>query len=110
MLAVLVFAAVGRNAHAEALDPAAVAGTAGPFLLALLVGWLASRAWRAPLRWPVAAGVWGGTVLVGLALRAAFTHRLPPTFVLITAVSLAILLLGWRALALAVIRTRRRNA
>lgn len=57
------------------------------------------RAWRAPLRLPVGVALWAGTVLIGLGLRAAFTHRLPPTFALVTAVSLALFLLGWRAVA-----------
>ena len=37
--------------------------------------------------------------MVGLGTRAAFLHRLPLTFALITAASLALLLLGWRAVA-----------
>jgi hypothetical protein len=43
--------------------------------------------------------VWAGVVIVGLGVRALFTHRLPLTFVLIAAASLAVLLLGWRAVA-----------
>ena len=99
MLAVLVFAAVGRSSHAEGLDAFEVLGTAAPFLLGLLLGWLVVRAWRAPLRLLVGVAVWAGVVLVGLSVRAAFLHRLPLTFVLITAASLALFLLGWRAVA-----------
>lgn len=99
VLAVLVFAAVGRSSHAEVVDALGVLSTAVPFLLGLLVGWLAARAWRAPLRLPVGVAVWAGTVVVGLGVRAAFTHRLPLTFVLVAATSLAVLLLGWRAVA-----------
>ena len=43
-----------------------------------------------------------GTVVLGLLLRAGFTGRLPLTFAVIALVSLAVLLLGWRALSLAV--------
>ncbi len=50
--------------------------------------------------------MWGGAVIVGLGVRAAFTHRLPLTFVLVAAVSLALLLLGWRAVALLIARSR----
>ncbi|MGH3869164.1 MAG: DUF3054 domain-containing protein [Pseudonocardiaceae bacterium] len=99
VLAVVVFAAVGRSSHAEVVDAFGVLSTAVPFLLGQLVGWLAARAWRAPLRLPVGVAVWVGTVVVGLGVRAAFTHRLPLTFVLVAAVSLAVLLLGWRAVA-----------
>ncbi len=97
VLAVLMFAAVGRTSHAEVAAVVGVLTTAAPFLLGLLVGWLVVRAWRAPLRLPVGVAVWAGTVVVGLATRAAFTHRLPLTFALVATASLALLLLGWRA-------------
>lgn len=99
VLAVLVFAAVGRSSHAEVLDAFGVLTTAAPFLLGLLLGWLVVRVWRAPLRWSAGVAVWAGVVVVGLGIRAAFTHQLPLTFVLIAAASLALLLLGWRAVA-----------
>jgi hypothetical protein len=109
VLAVLVFAAVGRGSHAEALDAAGLSGTAAPFVAGLLVGWLAGRAWRAPTRMRTGAVVWVGATVIGLALRAALTHRLPPTFVLITAVSLAVLLFGWRGITFAVRHARPRT-
>jgi hypothetical protein len=107
VVAVLVFAAVGRSSHAEGVTAAGVLETAAPFLLGLLVGWLAGRLWRAPLSLPLGALGWAGTVVVGLAVRAAFTHRLPVSFVLVAAVSLAVFLLGWRAVALLVTRATR---
>ncbi len=106
VLAVLVFAALGRSSHAEGVDAFGVLITAMPFLLGLLVGWLAVRAWRAPLRLPVGVAVWAGVVVVGLGVRLAFTHRLPLTFVLIAAASLALLVLGWRAVARLIARPR----
>jgi hypothetical protein len=99
VLAVLAFAAVGRSSHSEVVNLWGLLSTAAPFGLGLLVGWLVSRAWRAPLRLPVGALVWASTVIVGLGVRAAFTHRLPLTFVLIVTAGLGLLLLGWRALA-----------
>jgi len=104
VLAVLVFAAVGRSSHGEVVDAFGVLTTAAPFLLGLLLGWMVVRAWRAPSRLPVGVTVWAGVVLVGLGVRAAFTHRLPLTFVLIVAASLALFLLGWRAVARALVR------
>jgi hypothetical protein len=50
--------------------------------------------------------VWAGVVIVGLGLRAGFTHRLPLTFALIAAASLALFLLGWRAVARFIARSR----
>jgi peptidoglycan/LPS O-acetylase OafA/YrhL len=109
VLAVLVFAAVGRTSHAE-VDALGTLTTAVPFLLGLLVGWLVVRAWRAPRRLPVGVAVWVGVVVVGLGVRAAFTHRLPLTFALIAAASLALLLLGWRAMAQPIARSCRQRA
>ncbi|HEV7450221.1 MAG TPA: DUF3054 domain-containing protein [Pseudonocardiaceae bacterium] len=97
VLAVLMFPAVGRSSHGEVVDAFGVLTTAAPFLLGLLLGWMVVRAWRAPLRLPVGVAVWAGVVIVGLGVRAAFTHRLPLTFVLIASASLALFLLGWRA-------------
>jgi Protein of unknown function (DUF3054) len=99
VLAVLVFAAVGRRSHAEVVDAYGVLATAAPFLLGLLLGWLVVRVWHAPLRLSVGVAVWAGIVIVGLGVRTGFTHRLPLTFVLITAAVLALFLLGWRAVA-----------
>ncbi len=110
VLAVLVFAAVGRSSHAEGVTALGVLTTAVPFLLGLLVGWLVGRAWRTPLRLPVGVAVWVGTVAVGFGVRAAFTHRLPLTFVLVAGTSLALFLLGWRAVAHMIARPRRQNA
>ncbi len=110
VLAVLVFATVGRSSHAEGVDALGVLTTAVPFLLGLVVGWLGGRAWRGPLRLPVGVTVWLGTVVVGLGVRAAFTHRLPWTFALVAATSLAVLLLGWRAVALVIARWHPQNA
>lgn len=102
VLAVLVFATVGRRSHAEGVDAVGILITAAPFLVGLLVGWLVVRAWRAPFRMPVGLAVWAGVVVIGLGLRVAFTHRLPVPFVLVAAASLALLLLGWRSVALVI--------
>ena len=45
-----------------------------------------------------------GTAVLGLLLRFAFTERLPLSFAVVTVISLGVLLLGWRALSLAVAR------
>ncbi len=109
VVAVLVFAGIGRSSHAEGVTALGVLDTAAPFLLGLLAGWLGGRGWRAPAG--IRAGCWalGGTVLVGMAVRGALTGRLPWTFVLVATVSLAVFLLGWRLLML-LVRRRAGNA
>jgi hypothetical protein len=113
LVAVLAFATVGRRSHAEGLTALGVLDTAAPFVLGLLAGWLAGRVWRAPTGLRPGLAAWAGTVIIGLAVRAAFTHRLPPSFVLVATLSLAVFLLGWRGVALLVThltRSRRRSA
>jgi hypothetical protein len=98
VVAVLVFAAVGRRTHAEANALLGLLATAGPFLVGLAAGWATARVWRAPLALRTGLLVWLVTVIVGLAVRFAFTDRLPITFVVVVTLSLAVLL-GWRAVA-----------
>ena len=109
LIAVLVFAAIGRSSHQERLALLGVATTAAPFLVGLLVGWGAGRVWRDPAR-PM-SGWWavGGAAVVGLALRYLLTDRLPWTFVLVATVSLAVMLQSWRLVVLAVLRGRGRS-
>jgi hypothetical protein len=99
LVAVLVFAAVGRSSHAERITVAGVLETGGPFLVGLVVGWLAARVWRAPTALSLGAVAWAGTAVVGLAVRALLTHRLPLSFVLVATLSLGVFLLGWRLVA-----------
>ncbi|WP_216637809.1 DUF3054 domain-containing protein [Actinoalloteichus hymeniacidonis] len=99
VLAVLVFAFVGRRNHAEATDLGDVVTTAAPFLGGLALGWLATKAWREPTRLAVGVGVWAGVVLGGLAIRAITVGIPPVSFALVTTAVLGVFLIGWRAAA-----------
>ncbi len=99
LAAVLVFVVAGRRTHVEGLDPVGLLVTAAPFLVGLVAGWALARAWRSPVTLGTSVLVWAATVAGGLALRAAITGRLPLAFALVAAGTLAVLLLGWRALA-----------
>jgi Protein of unknown function (DUF3054) len=100
--AVIVFAAVGRSTHGESGDLLGLLGTAAPFLIGLAAAWATPIVRAQPTGWRAGAVVLAGAGVLGLLLRAGFTDRLPPTFALIALVSLAVLVLGWRALSLAV--------
>jgi hypothetical protein len=101
--AVLWFAAAGRSSHAESGGVLGVLGTAWPFLAGAAVGWVAVRAWRAPLRaWPTGVAVWAAAWALGLALRGLSGDGLAAPFVAVSAVVLAVLLIGWRGVATAV--------
>lgn len=106
-LLVVLFAVIGRASHAEPLSPIGVATTAWPFLAALGAGWLATLAWRDPIR-PVRTGlgVWAITVAGGMLLRAVTAAGVAVAFVIVAAVTLLVLLVGWRLL---ITRVRRRR-
>lgn len=107
-LLVLLFAVIGRASHAEHLSVAGVAETAWPFLAALVVGWLVTLAWRAPLA-PVRTGlgVWAVTLVGGMLLRAAAGQGTAVAFLVVASLVLVLLLVGWRALMVLLRRGRR---
>jgi hypothetical protein len=102
VIAVVVFAAVGRISHAEAESLSGLLATAAPFLIGLVASWATPVVRAHPVGFRAGAVVLAGTAVLGLLLRAAFTWRLPPSFAVVTVVSLAVLLIGWRALSLLV--------
>ncbi|WP_433294292.1 DUF3054 domain-containing protein [Pseudonocardia sp. CA-142604] len=102
VIAVVVFAAVGRISHAEAESLSGLLATAAPFLIGLVASWATPVVRAHPVGFRAGAVVLAGTAVLGLLLRAAFTWRLPLSFAVVTVVSLAVLLIGWRALSLLV--------
>nr|WP_246376650.1 DUF3054 domain-containing protein [Conyzicola lurida] len=107
---VLVFVLIGRASHDENPVLGALV-TYWPFLVALVVGWLGTRAWRAP-RAVVKTGVpvWIVTVVGGILLRLASDQGVQLSFVIVTSVVLGIFLVGWRGAAALVTRSRRSRA
>jgi hypothetical protein len=111
LVAVIVFAAIGRASHGED-GLAGLVATAAPFLAAALAAWATPWARAEPVSVRAGFLTVGVTAVLGLLLRWGFTGHVPPwTFVLVTIASLAVLMLGWRAVA-AVTRSRvaRRSA
>ena len=102
VVAVVVFAAIGRMSHAEPDDLLGLLGTAAPFLVGVMAMWATPAVRANPIGIRAALTVWAGTVVVGLLIRAGFTWSLPFSFVVVTAVALGVLLMGWRALSAAV--------
>lgn len=105
---VLVFAVIGRASHDE--DPLGFLLTAWPFLVALVVGHaLAALVPARPRRpWSLGWGVivWVVTVAGGMLLRIATGDTAETPFLIVAALVLAALLLGWRLIALLVRRYR----
>lgn len=105
---VLAFAATGRASH----DSDVWSGlwqTAWPFLAGLAAGWLVTLAWRAPTA-PVRTGlgVWAVAVAGGMLLRWASGQGTALPFILVASATLLVALVGWRLIASAVRRARRR--
>lgn len=105
VLAVVVFVVVGRDTHDEAGTVAGVTETAAPFLIALVVAWAVTRAWRRPAAISTGASVAALTVTVGMLLRRLlFDEGTAFAFVVVASVFLALTLVGWRAAARAASR------
>jgi hypothetical protein len=105
---VVAFAAIGRASH----DSDVWLGlwqTTWPFLAGLLLGWVLTRAWRAPLALQRGWGIWGAALVGGMLLRLASGQGTALPFVLVAAATLLVLLVGWR-LAAHGMRSRRRRA
>lgn len=103
---VVAFALTGRASHDEDLW-SGLWTTAWPFLAGLALGWLVTLAWRAPaapLR--TGLGVWAVTLTGGMLLRAASGQGTAVAFIVVAAVVLLVLLVGWRGIA-ALVRRRR---
>lgn len=104
---ILLFAAIGRDAHQRGEIITGVLATAWPFLAGAAVAWLALRLWRGPLAlWPAGVAVWLGTVAVGMLLRALTGQVVVLPFVIVALLSLAVFLLGYRLLFAATRRFR----
>jgi len=109
LVLVVVFVLVGRRSHAEALDIAGIGATVWPFVVAALVGWAVARAWRSPVAvWPTGVIVWAVTVVGGLALRVLAGDTAQVPFMIVATVTLAVFLIGWRAIVALVRRLRGR--
>ena len=106
VICILVFAIVGRSSHAETTDLAGVLSTAWPFLAGYALGLTLARSWRHPVARPSALILWASTVVVGMAFRVLTGAGVQLSFVVVTALVLGLLLLGWRGLWSLVQRAR----
>jgi hypothetical protein len=101
VVAVLVFVALGRRSHDEGGNAVSETVTvAAPFLLALALGWLEARAWRAPRALATGVIVWVVTVALGMVLRRfVFDRGTATSFIVVATLVTGALLLGWRLVA-----------
>ena len=104
VVALVVFAAVGRLNHAESADLLGLLATTAPFAVGLAAAWATPLVRTDPSGLRAGAAALAGTVVLGLGLRAAFTGDLPFSFAVVTVISLAVLMFGWRVLSSVVAR------
>lgn len=103
---ILVFAAIGRDAHQRGDIFTGVLLTAWPFLAGAALARLSVRVRRRPLSIPAGLVVWLGAVAGGMILRAITGQTVVVAFVIVALVSLGVLLVGYRALLALVRRFR----
>ncbi len=111
-VSVVVFVAIGRDAHHHVVGVAGIASTAWPFLAGVAVGWAAVAVVAARGRRRlglVSAGlvVWPVTVAVGMVLRVMAGQGTEAAFVAVALAFVGLFLLGWRLAALVAVRVRR---
>ncbi len=107
-LLILVFAAIGRDAHQRGDVVSGVLITAWPFLAGAAVAWIAGRTWRRPLSLASGIVIWLGAVSVGMILRAITGQTVVVAFVIVALLSLGLFLVGYRAV-LTLVRRRKRS-
>ncbi len=108
---IVIFVLVGRRSHHEDAGLAGFVRVAWPFAVGLVVATAVGVLAR--LRpWSSGLVAWSGTVVVGMALRIGVQDRgFKSGFVIVTTLFLALTMLGWRAVAWAVVpRVRRARA
>jgi hypothetical protein len=100
---------LGRSSHDEGNGVASVLNIAAPFLIGLAVGWLLTPRTRTdPFAVATGVPVWLATVIIGVLLRwFAWDRGTALSFVIVAALFLGLLIVGWRVIAAAASRPRR---
>jgi hypothetical protein len=95
--AVILFAVIGTRSH-DGGGAGEVLTVAAPFAVGTVFGWLLSPVARvAPTSVRAGWQVWAATMVIGvLARRLVFGRGTAVPFVVVTAVVLAVLIVGWR--------------
>lgn len=109
-VAITIFVAIGRASHEEGYDPAAFLHTLWPFLVGAAAGWSITYVYahvrssdffghdfRPDRVVPVGLVIWFCTVTVAMILRFILSQGVAVSFVVVATVTLAVFLLGWRA-------------
>ena len=97
---IIAFVAIGREEHNSGSSIAGVLETAAPFLIALAIGWLGTRAWQNPTGVGRGLGIWLVTILAGMNLRHyVFDDGTATAFIIVASAFTLAGLAGWRLAA-----------
>jgi hypothetical protein len=100
LTSVLVFVAMGRATHETGTSLSGYVEVAAPFVIGLVVGWIATRAWREPMSVRTGIGVLASTLTIGMLLRKlVWDGGIQVSFVLVATAFLTLFLVGWRLVA-----------
>ena len=96
---IIVFVAIGREEHNSGSSVVGLLETAAPLLIALAIGWLATRAWQNPTGVGRGLGIWLVTILAGMNLRHyVFDDGTATAFIIVASAFTLAGLVGWRAI------------
>ena len=96
---IILFVAIGREEHNSGSSIVGLLETAAPFLIALAIGWLATRAWQNPTSVGRGLGIWLVTILAGMNLRHyVFDDGTATAFIAVASAFTLAGLVGWRAI------------
>ena len=97
LLCVLLFVAIGRDAHQHGISLNGMASTAWPFAAGLVAGWLLLRlAHRKATTRSSGFLIVLAVVILGMVLRIISGQGTALTFILVAMVFLSLFLVGWR--------------
>ena len=98
---ILVFVAIGRRSHDEPGNVIVGIGkVAAPFLIALTLAWVVTKAWKHPEAVKTGVAIWALTVIDGMLLRhVVFDRGTATSFIVVTAIVTAVFMIGWRLIA-----------
>ena len=101
VVCIVVFVMLGRSSHHESgTFVASTLKVAAPFLIALGAGWVAARAWKAPLSPASGVTIWLVTVSGGMVLRHfVFSRGTALAFIVVATLFTGLFLVGWRLVA-----------
>jgi MFS-type transporter involved in bile tolerance (Atg22 family) len=100
VLCIVIFVAIGRKNHDEGEAASGIFRVAAPFVIAAVVGWLATQVWKKPLELRTGVIIWITTIMLGMVLRRfVFDEGTATAFIIVATVFLCAFLNGWRAIA-----------